>query len=279
MESPDGHISRPTDPDGLVLEAWGQGLMVGSLVVMVAVIVANMKTHIPLQKLILAELILAIPHGTFIFNKPPIYGWYLSLSAVGLNIFWSLHNVIAWMKTRPFYSRRVSRAYIVTVLLVQPYWVLEIYANFTYFNNINRMFQVMRLLEPLFRYLWWICITCSLFYTIKCGYNFGIVELVTVSPRFGIMLASIVLGVFSSASLPIGVQPFWKLSFILECLCNTVILDDFKLALDRIHAYRVQKQARMRASLCDIVPANTHPRHSVSACQPTEEEAFVIEQA
>jgi hypothetical protein len=174
MESAKDQIERPTDPDGLVLEAWGQGLMVGSLVVMTAVIIANMKRHIFLHKLILIEvrcagichsprqlptnrtplmqLLLAIPHGAFIFNKPPVYGWYLSVSAVGLNVSWSLHNVIAWMKIKPFYSRRVSQLYITTVVLVQPYWVLEIYANFTYFNNINRIFVVTRPLEPLFRY-------------------------------------------------------------------------------------------------------------------------------
>ncbi|KAL4978674.1 hypothetical protein BDW66DRAFT_164414 [Aspergillus desertorum] len=226
-------IARPTDPDGLVLEAWGQGLMIGSLVVMAAVTISNMKKHILLHKLIFAELILAIPHGTWIFSKEPIYGWHLSASAIGLNISWSLHNVIAWMKNRPFFSKRVSGIYILTVLLVQPYWVLEIYANFTYFNNVNKVFLTTRPLEPLFRCL------------------------VTVSPRFGIMLASMclslafvvvdecsVLGVFNSASLPSGIQPFWKLSFIFKCLCDTVILDDFKTALDRMRDYWFQKQVR-----------------------------------
>lgn len=56
--SPDdiGHISRPTDPDGLVLEAWGQGLMVGSLLIMAAITISNMKKHILLHKLIFAEV-------------------------------------------------------------------------------------------------------------------------------------------------------------------------------------------------------------------------------
>ncbi|CBF85719.1 predicted protein [Aspergillus nidulans FGSC A4] len=235
MNSPaeSDRITRPTDPDGLVLEAWGQGLMVGSLVVMAAVTISNMRKHILLHKLIFAELILAIPHGTWIFSKEPIYGWHLSASAIGLNVSWSLHNVIAWMKNRPFFSKRVSNIYIITVLLVQPYWVLEIYANFTYFNNVNKIFLTTRPLEPLFR------------------------ELVTISPRFGIMLASMclslafvvvdecsVLGVFNSASLPSGVQPFWKLSFIFKCLCDTVILDDFKTALDRMRDYWFQKQVR-----------------------------------
>lgn len=90
-------------------------------------------------------------HGTFIFPNPPAYGWYLSITAIGLNISWALHNVVAWMKNRPFLSRRVSRIYIITVMLCWPYWVLEIYANFTYFNNINTIFLKTRPLEPLFR--------------------------------------------------------------------------------------------------------------------------------
>ncbi|KAL2861543.1 hypothetical protein BJX68DRAFT_222802 [Aspergillus pseudodeflectus] len=257
MPASDDRITRPTDPDSLVLEAWGQGLMVGSLLVMAAVTVANMKKHILLHKLILAELLLAVAHGTWIFSKEPIYGWHLSVSAIGLNVSWSLHNVIAWMKNRPFFSKRVSRIYIITVCLAQPYWVVEIYANFTYFNNINKIFLTTRPLEPLFRDPWWVLTTCSLFYTIKREYNFGINELVYVSPRFGIMLASMclslafvivdecsVLGAFNSASLPSGVQPFWKLSFIFKCLCDTVILDDFKTALDRLRAYWFRKQVR-----------------------------------
>jgi hypothetical protein len=50
------HVSRPSDPDSLVLEAWGQGLMVGSLVVMAIITVANMKRRILLHKLIFAEV-------------------------------------------------------------------------------------------------------------------------------------------------------------------------------------------------------------------------------
>lgn len=255
MSSTD-RVTRPTNPDGLVLEAWGQGLMVGSLLVMAAVTISNMEKHNLLHKLILAELVLAMGHGTWIFAHEPAYGWYLSVTAIGLNISWSLHNVIAWMKNRPFLSQRVSRLYIITVLLVQPYWVLEIYANFTYFNNINKIFLTTRPLEPLFRDPWWVFTTCSLFYTIKRGYNFGIIELVKVSPRFGIMLVSMclsiafivvdtcsVLDAFKD-SLPTGIEPFWKLSFIFKCLCDTVILDDFKTALDRMRQYWLRKQAQ-----------------------------------
>ena len=54
---------------------------------------------------------------------------YLSTTAIFLNVSWSLHNVIAWMKNKPFLSRKGSLFYIITVALVQPYWVLEIVAN------------------------------------------------------------------------------------------------------------------------------------------------------
>ncbi|KAL2818480.1 hypothetical protein BDW59DRAFT_127206 [Aspergillus cavernicola] len=284
MTTSGDHISRPTDPDGLVLEAWGQGLMVGSLVIMAAVTLCNMKKHILLHKLILAELILAIPHGTWIFSKEPIYGWHLSVSAIGLNVSWTLHNIIAWMKNRPFFSRKVSAIYIITVLLVQPYWVLEIYANFTYFNNINKIFLTTRPLEPLFRDPWWVLTTCSLFYTIKREYNFGIIELVKVSPRFGIMLAAMclslafvvvdecsVLGAFDSASLPSGVQPFWKLSFIFKCLCDTVILDDFKTALDRMRAYWFRKQVRHGDIFLHGSSGQRHPRCRERGVQEVED--------
>lgn len=97
------------------------------------------------------QLILAMAHGTFIFPHEPVYGWYLSVTAIGLNVSWALHNVIAWMKNRPFLSRKVSLFYITTVIMCWPYWGLEIYANFTYFNNINQLFLSTRPLEPLFR--------------------------------------------------------------------------------------------------------------------------------
>jgi hypothetical protein len=63
----DDRIVKPTQPDALILEAWGQGLMLGSLLIMAAVTVANMKKHILLHKLIFAEVCasyLPAPHGS-----------------------------------------------------------------------------------------------------------------------------------------------------------------------------------------------------------------------
>lgn len=41
--------------------------------------------------------------------------------------------------------------------------------------------------------------------------------------------------------LPNGINPFWKLAFIFKCLTDTVILDDFKTALDRLKRYKMQQ--------------------------------------
>lgn len=70
---------------------------------------------------------------------------------------------------------------------------------------------------------WWLFTTASLFWTIKRQYNFKLWELILVSPRFGVMLASMclsiifiivdtcsVLNAFKSSELPTGVEPFWK---------------------------------------------------------------------
>lgn len=81
-----------------------------------------------------------------------LYGWYLAATAIGLIISWSLHNVIAWLKNRPFMSRGLSLCYVGTIILAQPYWATEIYANFAYFNNINvTVYEKIRPLEALFR--------------------------------------------------------------------------------------------------------------------------------
>jgi hypothetical protein len=56
-------VTRPTNPDALVLEAWGQGMMVGALVVMSAITVANMRKRVLLHKLILTE-VLGFPLGS-----------------------------------------------------------------------------------------------------------------------------------------------------------------------------------------------------------------------
>ena len=97
---------------------------------------------------------IAIPNGFFIFFDPPAFGWFLSSTVVLLITSWTLHNVIAWIKNKPFLGRRGSLLYIGSVCLVQPYWLLEIYANFAFFNGRNsRLFVMTRPYEAVFRYL------------------------------------------------------------------------------------------------------------------------------
>ena len=98
---------------------------------------------------------------------------------------------------------------------------------------------------------WWIFTTINLFWNIKRRYEFGLVELMRVSPRFAILLTSmllslafIILDVLSVTSviqsgLPDGVNPFWKLAFVFKCFTDTIILDDFKTALDKLKQYRM----------------------------------------
>ena len=49
-------VEKPTRPSSLVLEAWAQGYMVGSLIIMAAITVANMKKGVLLHRLILLEV-------------------------------------------------------------------------------------------------------------------------------------------------------------------------------------------------------------------------------
>jgi len=256
-------VKRPTDPDGLVLEAWAQGYMVGSLIIMACITIANMRRGVILHKLILLELILGIWHGFWIFFHDPIYGWWLSCSAIFLNISWVLHNVIAWMKIKPFLSKPASILFISTIILSIPYWIVEIYANFAYFHNINTIFLKTRPWEALCRDPWWILTTIALFYNIKVRYELRIADIIRISPRFGVMLgamlvsiAFIVVDVCSvtdafKSSLPLGINPFWKLAFVFKCLTDSVVLDDFKTALDRLRAFKISRMGSFSIDTSD----------------------------
>jgi hypothetical protein len=90
-------------------------------------------------------------------------------------------------------------------------------------------------------------------YNIRTRYNFGILELMYLSPRFGVMLLAMTLSIiftiidicsvteaFKSA-LPVGINPFWKLAFVFKLLTDSVILDDFKTALDKLCAINLSR--------------------------------------
>lgn len=49
-------VQKPSDPAGLTIEAWAEGYMAGSLIVMACVAIANMRKHVLLHKLIVVEV-------------------------------------------------------------------------------------------------------------------------------------------------------------------------------------------------------------------------------
>jgi len=58
-------VTKPTDPDGLVLEAWAQGYMVGSIIIMICITLSNIRRGVLLHKLILLEVplhLISIPY-------------------------------------------------------------------------------------------------------------------------------------------------------------------------------------------------------------------------
>lgn len=195
------------------------------------------------------------------------------------------------MKIRPFLNKTASRLFIGSVILVQPYWVVEIYANFTYYHNINTVFLKTRPWEALCRDPWWVLAACILIYNIKTRYDLSVTQIVRISPRFAVMLGAmiisicfIVLDVLSVTSalksaLPVGINPFWKLSFVFKCLTDSVVLDDFKTALDRLRAYKLSRlgsfamdgtDARAKQHMEDVSRANNWrtPSPTAEKAQP-----------
>lgn len=126
-------------------------------------------------------------------------------------------------------------------------------ADFAYFHGINDIFKSTRPFELLFRDPWWIVTTVYLFIVIKTQYEMTIKDIVRISPRFGIMLGAMlisiafiicdVLSVTGALKMPgtTGINPFWKLAFVFKCLTDSVILDDFKMALDRLRAFKISR--------------------------------------
>jgi len=74
-----------------------------------------------------------------------------------------------------------------------------------------------------------------------------------ISPTFAMMLGTMLLSVifismdivavthvFEGLGLPSGMNPFWKLAVVFKCFTNTIVLDDFKTALDRLKQHKLQ---------------------------------------
>lgn len=295
---------KPEDQSALVLEAWAQGLLVGSLVILSFITLANMRRGVLLHKvstresrrnslandskLILLELLMGLWQGFWLFFPSPMDMWWLSVAAIFLNASWSLHNVIAWMKIRPFLTKKASYFFIGSVILAQPYWVLEIYANFAYFHGFNDLFLRTRPYEALCRDPWWIFTTVFLFWVIKTQYEMTIKDIIRISPRFGIMLLAMLLSiVFVILDIltvtnawkltgTTGINPFWKLAFVFKCLTDAVVLDDFKMALDRLRAFKISRLGSFSGDMSDSRSRNDG--HLVATWEEMEREATALQQ-
>lgn len=184
-------------------------------------------------------------HGTFIFVEDPAYGWYLSATATLLFISYFLHNVVSWLKIKPFLPDWGSRLFIISLLCVQPFWVAEAWSNFSYFNFLGSDVNVrMRPWEALLRDPWWIFTTWKLIDAIKKTYGFKLWALVRINRRFGIMLLCMILSIIflvtdiavSAARLTAnsGINPYWRFALVFKCASDTIFLDDFKSVLDDI---------------------------------------------
>ncbi|KAH7135950.1 hypothetical protein B0J11DRAFT_576505 [Dendryphion nanum] len=235
--------------EGGFLEAWAQGYNVGSLIMLILIVFCNYRSGIWLHKLILLELILALFHGTFIFVDDPAFGWYLSSTATLLFISYQLHNVVSWLKIRPFLPRWGSLFFIWSLVLVQPFWVAEAWSNFQYFNGLgNNVNERMRPWEALLRDPWWIFTTWKLIDAIKKTYGFKLLELVRINSRFGVMLACMFISIaFLLTDVVVsalrvaassGINPYWRFALVFKCASDTIFLDDFKSVLDDIVAHR-----------------------------------------
>jgi hypothetical protein len=237
--------------------------------------------------LILLELVFGLWQGFWLFFRSPTDVWWLSVAAIFLNASWSLHNVIAWMKIRPFLSKQASYFFIGTVILAQPYWVMEIYANFTYFHGVNDLFLHTRPWEALCRDPWWIFTTVFLFWVIKTQYSLTIKEIIRISPRFGIMLLAMILSIIfiildilavtNVLRIPgtTGINPFWKLAFVFKCLTDAVVLDDFKVALDRLRAFKISRLGSFSGDMSDARSRNNG--HLVATWEQAEREANTLQ--
>lgn len=146
----------------------------------------------------------------------------LSATAVPLYASYTLHNVVAWIKIKPFLPLWGGRLFIFSLIAVQPYWVLETYANFAYFNELGqKWFDWTRYFEVLARDPWWVFTTVKLVLVINKNYEYTLKNLIKTSPRFGVMLLCMLLSIVfliadvvitATVSVQSGINPYWRVS-------------------------------------------------------------------
>lgn len=101
-----------------------------------------------------------------------------------------------------------------------------------------------------------------------------------ISPRFGVMLVAMILSIIFTildvlfvtdavqSALPVGINPFWKLAFVFKLLTDTVILDDFKTALDKLCAFNLSRAEEHPGSSWGTTNRNTVSERATALQQP-----------
>jgi hypothetical protein len=110
----------------------------------------------------------------------------------------------------------------------------------------------------------------------KWVYTFGIFELVTVSPRFGLMLAAMclsivfiivdtcsVLGVFGSISLPVGIEPFWKVH-------NSIYIFHLPPKGQKLTRVPLRHRSHSFSNISATPPSSTTSKQPLIVFAPTE---------
>lgn len=133
--------------------------------------------------------------------------------------------------------------------------------------------------------------TCVLVYNIYTKYNYTLVELMRTSPRFAVMLLAMLISIVFTivdicavtdqfnASIPIGINPFWKMAFVFKLLTDSVILDDFKTALDRLSKNNISTFAELPWVSSDAASGKRGSEHreilSRSVCSRSDGAEFL----
>jgi hypothetical protein len=208
---------------------------------------------------------------------------YLSSTATLLFISYQIHNIVSWLKIRPFLPKWGSYFFIGSLIAVQPFWVAEAWSNFEYFNNLGSTANLrMRPWEALVRDPWWIFTTWKLIDIISKTYMFKVWGLVKINPRFGVMLGcmfisiaflltDIVISALRKSSLS-GINPYWRFALVFKCASDTIFLDDFKSVLDDI----VQRKMSSAGGTVHRASQNGHKRRH-SSLEPRQFEGEYIE--
>lgn len=108
------------------------------------------------------------------------------------------------------------------------------------------------------------------------------------SPRFGLMILAMVLSIIFtiidicavtdrlSASIPIGINPFWKLAFVFKLLTDSVILDDFKTALDKLSAHNISRiEVQWAQDWATAKPTTEHRERPHTFCGSSPKEMTI----